>query len=257
MERLWEDDQERKRALQVGQPVSRRGLVKLGALTLLAAAVPSVVRPERAWAQSSTVCNPGAPTTPADALSALMAGNQRWASNNQEHPGEDPERRSCLATNSQTPFASILSCSDSRVPPELIFDQGLGDLFVARVAGNTARGHLISTLLYGTTVLPSQLLFVLGHTSCGAVKAAVSSFPFAHRLSFVNFVFPAVRRARAIVRSGGGNPKDPSQVIPVATQQNVILTVQRLQRLFNPGPQLLIAGGVYDLSTQLVTVVAQ
>jgi carbonic anhydrase len=179
-----------------------------------------------------------------------MAGNQRWATETQQHPGEDAARRACLATNSQTPFASILACSDSRVSPELVFDQGLGDIFVARVAGNTAKGPLISTLLYGTAVLPSQLLFVMGHTSCGAVEAAVNNFPHPHRLTFVNLIFPAVKQARKIVRQNGGNPKDPAQVIPVATVQNVLLTINRLQRRFKPGPGLLITGGVYDLSTQ-------
>ena len=71
------------------------------------------------------------------------------------------------STNPQTPFASILSCSDSRVPPESLFDQGLGDLFVARIAGNTASGRLIDSLLYGTDVLGTKLLFVLGHSLAG------------------------------------------------------------------------------------------
>jgi carbonic anhydrase len=241
-------------------PVSRRGLVKLGALTLLASAVPSIVRQEPAWAQETAeVCNPGAPTTAAAALAALIAGNHRWASGTQKHPGEDAMRRACLAnpSNKQTPFASILACSDSRVGPELIFDMGLGEIFVARVAGNTEKGPLLSTLLYGTDVLLTPLLVVVGHTLCGAVEAAVTSFPFPHKLAFVNLIFPAVRQARMIVKKAGGDPKDPAQVIPVATQQNVLLTVRRLRNQFQPGPELSIVGGVYDLGTQLVTILTQ
>lgn len=235
--------------------ISRRGLFRLGALTVLATAVSPMLRRDEALADSE-ICNPDAPTTPATALTALLQGNARWASENQLHPGEDTERRTCLANNPQTPFASILSCSDSRLPPELIFDQGLGDLFVARVAGNTASGRLIDTLLYGTSVLPSQLLFVLGHSVCGAVTTAVTSFPNNHSLPFVNLIFPAVKQARAIVKKNGGDPKDPRQVIPVATEQNVIITVNRLRKQFRAnGTQ--VAGGVYDLSTQLVTVLTQ
>ncbi len=235
--------------------ISRRELVRFGALTFLATAVSPLIHRDRAAADE--ICNPDAPTTPATALTALLSGNARWASENQQHPGEDPERRTCLADNKQTPFASILSCSDSRVPPELIFDQGLGDIFVARVAGNTASGRLIDTLLYGTSVLPSQLLFVLGHSVCGAVAAAVDSFPNSHQLPFVNLIFPAVKQARAIVKKNGGDPKDPTQVIPVATDQNVLLTVNRLRKQFQANETLLVAGGVYDLGTQLVTVLIQ
>jgi len=168
-------------------------------------------------------------------------------------------RRACLANpnNKQTPWASILACSDSRCSPELMFDEGLGDLFVARVAGNTEKGPLLSTLLYGTDVLLTPLLVVVGHTLCGAVEAAVNSFPFAHKLAFVNIIFPAVRQARMIVKKAGGDPKDAAQVIPVATQQNVILTVRRLRNQFRPGPELSIIGGIYDLGTQLVTFLPQ
>jgi carbonic anhydrase len=235
--------------------ITRRSFFRLGTVSVLAAPLSGLLF--GAGASADEVCNPGAPSTPAAALTALLQGNLRWASGNQQHPGEDETRRTCLANNKQTPFASILSCSDSRVAPELIFDQGLGELFVARVAGNTASGRLIDSLLYGTTVLPSQLLFVLGHSVCGAVDTAVRNYPRPHKLPFVNLIFPAVKKARAIVRDGGGDPKDPLQVIPVATQQNVILTVNRLRKQFRVNPGLLVAGGVYDLGTQLVTVVAQ
>lgn len=214
--------------METRHSISRRGLLRLGALTVLATALSPIIRWDEALA--TEICNPDAPTTPATALTALLQGNARWASENQLHPGEDAERRECLAdpNNHQTPFASILSCSDSRVSPELIFDQGLGDLFVARVAGNTASGRLIDTLLYGTSKLGTPLLFVLGHSLCGAVTTAVNSFPNSHHLPFVNLIFPAVKQARAIVKKNGGNPKDSAQVIPVATSQNVIIKTGRV-----------------------------
>jgi carbonic anhydrase len=238
--------------------IGRRKLFRLGALAALATAASPLIGRD-AWAiPSPEVCNPSAPSTPAAALQALIDGNAAWASNEQTHPGEDPARRACLAdpNNRQTPFASILSCSDSRCPPELLFDQGLGDLFVARVAGNTASGTLIDSLLFGTEDLGSVLLVVLGHSLCGAVAAAVGSWPFGNpRLPFVNLILPAVTNARKIVKNSGGNPNDPAQVIPVATVQNVILTVKELKTYFNLNSSQ-IKGGVYDLGTQLVTYVA-
>ncbi|MGH9342722.1 MAG: carbonic anhydrase [Terriglobia bacterium] len=206
-------------------------------------------------------CNQMRPQTPSDALAALVQGNARWATLTQAHPGEDADRRTCVADKGQTPFAAIISCSDSRVPPELVFDYGLGDLFVARVAGNVATGRLAESLYYGTSVLGALVLFVLGHSDCGAVKTAVTSFPH-HELEFVTLLFPAVKLARRIVKQAGGDPNDPAQVIPVATDQNVILEVQALRKspffkkMVADGT-LRIAGGVYDLKTQRVNILIQ
>lgn len=263
-------------ALPSNSIVSRRNLLRLGAFTGLVTALSPVLRLGDTHAGPSTmgrptptpsptptpvICNPNRPETPTDALQALIQGNSNWAGFNQIHPGEDSARRSCVAQNGQTPFAAIISCSDSRVPPELVFDQGLGDLFVARVAGNVGTGTLIESLLFGSSILGALLLFVLGHTDCGAVKTAVSSFP-RHEFEFVSLIFPAVKAARRIVALGGGNPNDPNQVVPVATEQNVILEVQALRRsaLFKPmvdAGTLLIAGGVYDLATQQVNILIQ
>jgi carbonic anhydrase len=245
--------------------------LRLGAVTGLATALSPVLRlggahgadtPLLAPTPTPTPCNAPLPATPAAALNALIAGNQLWATFAQMHPGEDAMRRSCVAANGQTPFAAIISCSDSRVPPELIFDQGIGDLFVARVAGNGATGTLTESLYYGTGgALGALVLFVLGHTDCGAIKVAVTSFP-RHSLEFVNLLFPAVKQARIMVRQAGGNPNDPAQVIPIATNQNVILTVQSLRKspffkqMVSNGT-LLIAGGVYDLGTQQVNILIQ
>jgi carbonic anhydrase len=239
--------------------ISRRGLLRLGSLTAVAAALVPTLRVGEARAQN-VICNPDRPDNPTDALAALVDGNDRWATQTQEHPGEDPTRRVCVANNNQTPFAAIISCSDSRVPPELIFDQGLGDLFVARVAGNTATGKLVESLLYGTDALGALVLLVLGHSNCGAVAAAVGVYPGHHNLEFVRLIAPAVKKARQIVKKDGGDPNDPLQVIPVATDQNVIMVTKNLQKKFkheiNQG-NLLVAGGRYDLSTQFVTLLIQ
>jgi carbonic anhydrase len=152
--------------------------------------------------------------------------------------------------NGQSPFAAILSCSDSRVPPELVFDQGIGDLFVARVAGNCAGGTLTESLYYGTKeqYLGALILFVLGHSDCGAVKAAIASYPGA-TFQFAELIYPAVAAAISL----GGNPDDLKTFIPLVTEQNVILGVQLLKE--DPELQgLLITGGVYDLATSRVNI---
>jgi carbonic anhydrase len=238
--------------------ISRRDLLRLGSLTAIAATFCPTILVGEARAQN-VICNPDRPKTPAGALAELVAGNERWASGDQEHPGEDGERRTCVADprNPQTPFAALISCSDSRVPPELVFDQGLGDLFVARVAGNIATGRLLESLLYGTGTLGAQAILVLGHSDCGAVSTAVRVFPGRHDLEFVRLIEPAVRSARKIVKKRGGDPNDQKQVIPVATDQNVLFTARALRETFRiPIRQgkLLVAGGRYDLGTQVVTM---
>lgn len=236
--------------------IGRRKFFRLGAAAALATAAAPLIGRGMAWATEPTVCNDGAPANPAAALAALMAGNADWAAGDQTHPGEDATRRACLATQPADPIRIDPFVLGLAMPPELLFDQGLGDLFVARVAGNTASGRLIDSLLFGTSDLGSQLLFVLGHSACGAVIAAVSNYPHSvPRLPFVELIYPAVKRARLIVASMGGNPKDPAQVVPVATVQNVIITVGELRSYFGLSKSQ-VAGGVYDLGTQLVTQVA-
>ena len=156
--------------------------------------------------------------------------------------------------NGQAPFATILSCSDSRVPPELLFDRGVGDLFIARVAGNCAHGTLTESLYYGTKdqYLGASILFVLGHSDCGAVKAAIA----AHQsddpddtFEFAKYIYPAVEAAINL----GGNPDDLKTFVPLVTEQNVILGVQVLRK--DPELQgLQITGGVYNLATSRVNI---
>src|SRR5438445_11551706 len=115
----------------------------------------------------------GAPTiSPGEALARLVAGNERFQNDKTGHPPLYSKRREELV-GGQSPFAVILSCSDSRVPPELIFDQGLGDLFVVRIAGNTVTRAGLESIDYAVGHLGTNLIMVLGHDSCGAVKGAM------------------------------------------------------------------------------------
>lgn len=113
--------------------------------------------------------------TPAQAWSALMAGNERFIAGTPRHPNQSVEYRHELASGQQ-PFATLFGCSDSRVAAEVIFDQGLGDLFVVRTAGHVISPTELGSLEFGALVLNIPLIVVLGHDSCGAIAAATSSY---------------------------------------------------------------------------------
>lgn len=108
--------------------------------------------------------------TPAQAFEMLLAGNQRFVSGTPEHPNQDAARRFEIAP-AQNPFAVVFGCSDSRLAAEIIFDQGLGDLFVVRTAGHVTGPEVLGSIEYGASVLNCPLVVVLGHDSCGAVAA--------------------------------------------------------------------------------------
>jgi carbonic anhydrase len=114
------------------------------------------------------------PVDPArrEALDRLLDGNARFVGARLENPNRTPERRAEIL-GGQQPFAAILGCADSRVPPEVIFDQGLGDLFVLRIAGNVATEHMVATIEYAVAHLGVPLVMVLGHSRCGAVTATL------------------------------------------------------------------------------------
>ena len=183
------------------------------------------------------------------ALAELKVGNAHHVQHQYHHPHETVGRQRELIAG-QHPHAQILSCADSRVPPEIIFDQGLGDLFVVRVAGNVATDTEIGSLEYGAEHLHIPLLVVLGHESCGAVTAAVQGgAPEGHIVSLVNLIKPAVDKSR-------GMPGDP---IANAVRLNVQMVVQQLRsstpvlsELVAQG-RLKIVGGVYSLETGKVT----
>ena len=215
------------------------------------------------WAESAEgpACNANRPATPELAIKALLEGSGRWASGKQQHPGEDSERRTCLFKNGQTPFAAILSCADSRVPPDLVFDQGLGDLFIARVAGNSTDELVVQSLEYAVEHLHAEAILVLGHQQCGAVKAAVESYPQSAPY-FVSVIYRAVANAKDIIKRRGGDSSDKVAVAKETIDQHVILEVQGLRgrqpfkQLVERG-KLKIVGGRYDLDTGKVTMVIE
>ena len=182
-------------------------------------------------------------------LAELKAGNAHHMHHQYQHPHQTVSRQRALVAG-QHPHAEILSCADSRVPPEIIFDQGLGDLFVVRVAGNVATDTEIASLEYGASHLHIPLLIVLGHESCGAVTAAVEGGEAeGHIGALVNLIRPAVDKSR-------GAPGAP---LANAVRTNVRMVVQQLRsstpvlsELVAQG-KLRIIGGIYSLETGKVT----
>jgi carbonic anhydrase len=152
-----------------------------------------IVTGAAAWGQEAA-----AVVSADQAISRLMEGNRRYSRHIEQHPDETLARRKELE-GGQHAFAVILSCSDSRVPPELIFDQGLGDLFVIRVAGNVAAEDGLGSIEYAVEHLHTKLILVLGHEKCGAVSAAVQggSAP-GHLGSLVSAIQPSVDETRAM-----------------------------------------------------------
>ena len=192
---------------------------------------------------------------PADALKRLMEGNARYAANN---PSErDFSSTRAQRAQAQYPMAAILGCADSRVVPDLVFDQTPGDLFVVRVAGNIMTTNLLASLEYGVQFLGVPLIFVLGHSSCGAVDAAIkvvktnAALP-GHLPELVTAIKPAAVAAAKVA---------PNDTLNYAIADNVRRQVARLkaaapivQKAYK-GHKIDIAGGVYDIATGKVTLV--
>ncbi|SCG62497.1 carbonic anhydrase [Micromonospora halophytica] len=140
-------------------------------------------------------------TDPTQALAELHAGNRRFVTGAPRHPNQDAVHRAAVA-DGQHPFAVIVGCSDSRLAAEIIFDRGLGDLFVVRTAGHTVGPEVLGSVEYAVSVLGTPLVVVLGHDSCGAVQAArqaarTGTTPPGHLGAVVDAVTPSVRRAAA------------------------------------------------------------
>ncbi|MEO8658199.1 MAG: carbonic anhydrase [Bryobacteraceae bacterium] len=145
------------------------------------------------------------PVTPEKALSMLMAGNERYVAGHTLHPDQSKARQLEVEAG-QAPFAVVLGCADSRVPPELIFDQGLGDLFVIRVAGNVTGDEITASMEYAVEHLGTSLIVVLGHEKCGAVTASVKGGEVpGHLPSIVGHMRPAVEEAKAMAGDAVSN----------------------------------------------------
>lgn len=188
--------------------------------------------------------------SPDAALQKLMEGNQRFVQHQPQYPDQSQARLQEVA-QAQHPFATILSCADSRVPAEIIFDQGIGDIFDVRIAGNIATPEAIGSIEYAVALLNTPLLMVLGHERCGAVTAAVQNEPLPGDIStFVKAIKPVVAKVKY----------QPGDTVDNAVIANVHYQIQRLKRspLLSERLQsgkLKIVGGRYDLDTGSVGII--
>ena len=207
---------------------------------MLTAAPAAIVAPSRVQAQSAF--------SPDVALQELLEGNRRFAANQLTSFDADFKLLKEKTVEKQEPFAAVLSCADSRVPVELIFDQSIGHVFVTRVAGNVASSELIASLEYGVAVLGTKLIMVLGHGNCGAVKAAMAGKAVPGQISTLyRYIRPAVDLAggdldaaiKANAKIQAALLRDASPVVAEAVQQN----------------QVKVVAAVYDLASGKVGLV--
>lgn len=191
--------------------------------------------------------------TPREALDILIEGNERFLSNETEQ--KDLRKLVDLTQNAQHPFAAILSCSDSRAPTEFIFDQALGDIFSVRLAGNIASKKAIGSLEFACKYLGSKLVVVLGHSGCGAVKAACDDYQGGHIGEIIRLITPAVDREKTEVDSrNSANQEFLAKVCELNVDvqiQQILLRSTILQEMLAK-KEIGIVGGVYDLTTAKV-----
>ena len=229
--------------------LTRRDLLRLSVLTAGALVLGG---------PSAQAASPGPAGPPAgEVLKRLLEGNQRFMKGEAASPRRGPDDFRPLAEG-QRPTAVIVGCSDSRVPPELLFDQGVGDLFVVRVAGNVVKGAgapVKGSIEYGVAELGASLVMVLGHSECGAVKAAIKHLEDKDALPgaiepLVNSIRPAVVKARSMQ----GNLLDNALRANVAIG---VETLRGLQPIVAPAVkrgQVKVVGAMYDLRTGSVTL---
>ena len=220
----------RRRMLQLGFTGAVAGL-SMGGLEL---AVPSPVLAEDV-------------STPDAAIAELVAGNKRYISSGMNASANELAKLRQQTASSQSPFAAVLSCADSRVPDEIIFNQTIGRIFVARVAGNVITPELIGTLEYAAAELATKAFLVMGHSNCGAVKAAMKGEAVPGQISSL---FPHIQPA---VDQGG---HDLETTIKANAKNQAMLLSQSstvISEMVKSG-KIKVVAGYYDLASGVVTM---
>ncbi|MBD2246517.1 carbonic anhydrase [Nostoc sp. FACHB-888] len=232
--------------------MERRDFLKLGmtgAFGMMLSASDLLWRVEQAKAAEIPSTSPES-LSPDAALQKLIEGNQRFVQHQPQYPDQSALRLKEVA-QVQHPFATILSCADSRVPAEIVFDQGIGDIFDVRIAGNIATHEAIGSIEYAVVLLASPLLMVMGHERCGAVTAAVQNESLLGDIStFVKAIKPAVEK----VKSQPGDAVENAVVANVQYQIEQLKHSKLLTEQVRSG-KLKIVGGRYDLDTGRVTII--
>ncbi|QMS88428.1 carbonic anhydrase [Nostoc edaphicum CCNP1411] len=232
--------------------IERRDFLKLGmtgAFGMMLSASDLLWRVEQAKADEIHPA-PTQSLSPDAALQKLVEGNQRFVDHHPQYPDQSALRLQEVA-QAQHPFATILSCADSRVPAEIVFDQGIGDIFDVRIAGNIATHEALGSIEYAVVLLGSPLLMVMGHERCGAVTAAVQNESLPGDIStFVKAIKPALKKVK----------DQPGDAVENAVVANVQYQIERLKRSKLLTEQveagkLKIVGGRYDLDTGRVIII--
>ncbi len=181
--------------------------------------------------------------TPDEALSELKDGNKRFLEGNLVNT--DFKTQINNTKEDQHPHSVILSCLDSRVPPEIIFDQGIGNIFVARVAGNIEDDNILGSMEFATKIKGSKLIVVLGHNKCGAVKGAIDNAELGNLTQLVNQIKPAIK----------GDKTNPDNMLDESAKNNVKMTIDNILKKSDVISELVksgkvkIVGAYYDLTS--------
>ncbi len=184
------------------------------------------------------------------ALDLLIEGNERFVANKSTHPHQTIERRVEM-TQGQHPFAVVLACSDSRVSPEIVFDRGLGDIFVVRTAGNLVDDIALGSIEYATEHLGASLIMVMGHSKCGAVTAAVQSDDAP---GHVGNIIKAIKLAVEKAKGQQGNQLDNSIRANIQIITDLIATCEPILCELVKEGHVKVVGAHYDIDTNGVTV---
>ncbi|MBU2662367.1 carbonic anhydrase [Actinoplanes bogorensis] len=228
--------------------LGRRALLTAGATALAATVVPTSAR-------AATAAEPASPTTYAEAIRELQRGNHRFVTGHTRHPHQGVAAIHRLAA-AQDPFTVVLGCADSRTPSEILFDQGLGDIFDNRVAGNIVDDLLLGSIEYAVEHFEPPLLLVLGHERCGAISATVDILQNGgeapgHIAAIVEALTPIIEP----VLDQPGDPVENGVLANVRAQVAALSAQSEIVREKVAAGKLRIAGGRYDLDTGHFTLV--
>jgi carbonic anhydrase len=227
--------------------ISRRNLMlRAGAGMLAASIAPALLQAQAANAEELSEI------TPDGALKKLMQGNQRYIEQKRTFP-DQARSRIVEVAQGQHPFATILACSDSRVTPEIIFDQGLGDLFDIRVAGNFLDDVVLGNMEYAVLELGVPLLVILGHERCGAVKAALDGKALPGHLSTL---VEAIKPAVDATKNQSGDAWDNAVITNVKMNVNKLKSASPILAEAMKAGKLKVVGGRYDLDSGKVEIIA-
>ncbi len=192
--------------------------------------------------------------TPQQALQSLKDGNQRFVSGNMKN--RDLMAQASSTAIKQHPVIVVLNCIDSRTPPEIVFDQGIGDMFAARIAGNIQNADILGSMEFGTQVAGAKLIAVIGHTSCGAVRGACNKVKLGNLTGLLQKIQPAVQQA---AKKNGKVDCASDEFVDEVAVDNVLLVMKQIQanspvlnKLLKNG-KIGLVGGIQDLSTGKVT----